>query len=100
VLEPTLCYAQLDKHRAGRRVVAVWRRIVFGAPEVITEILGDRQINTSYVERDNLTSRQSNGRLVRKTLSQSKEVYYLQRHLALEDTVCNFVRPHQALRVT
>jgi hypothetical protein len=100
VLDPPLGYAQIDKHRAGGRVVEVWRRIVFGATEVITEILGDRQINTSYVERANLTSRQSNGRLVRKTLSHSKEVYYLQRHLDLEDTVCNFVRPHQALRVT
>ena len=49
---------------------------------------------------DNLTSRQSNGRLVRKTLSHSKKAYYLQRHLGLEDTVFNFVRPHQALRVT
>ena len=100
VLEPTLGYAQIDKHRAGGRVVEVCRRIVFGSTETITEILGDKQINTSYVERDNLTSRQSNGRLVRKTLSHSKKVYYLQRHLDLEDTVFNFVRPHQALRVT
>src|SRR2546425_584407 len=65
VLEPTLGYAQIDKHRAGGRVVEVCRRIVFGSTETITEILGDKQINTSYVERDNLTSRQSNGRLVR-----------------------------------
>lgn len=51
------------------------------------------------MERDNLTSRQSNGRLVRKTLSHSKKDYYLQRHLALEDAVFNFVRPHLSLRV-
>ena len=89
VLEPTLGYAQIDKHRAGGRVVEVCRHIVFGSTETITEILGDKQINTSYVERDNLTSRQSNGRLVRKTLSHSKKVYYLQRHLDLEDTVFN-----------
>lgn len=100
VLDPELCYAQIDKHRAGGRVVEVCRRIVFGSTEVVTEILGDKQINTSYVERDNLTSRQSNGRLVRKTLSHSKKAYYLQRHLDLEDAVFNFVRPHQALRVT
>ena len=77
VLAPTLGYAQIDKHRAGGRVVEVCRRIVFGSTETITEILGDKQINTSYVERDNLTSRQSNGRLVRKTLSHSKKAYYL-----------------------
>jgi hypothetical protein len=100
VLDPTLCYAQIDKHHEGGRVVEVCRRIVFGSTEVITEILGDKHINTSYVERDNLTSRQRNGRLVRKTLSHSKKVYSLQHYLDLEDTVFNFVRPHQALRVT
>ena len=100
LLDPALLYAQIDKHRARGRVVEVCRRIIFGATEVITEILGAQQINTSYIERDNLTSRQSNGRLVRKTLSYSKNAYYLQRHLDLEDTVFNFVRAHQALRVT
>jgi len=99
VLDPDLRYAQVDKHREGGRVVEVCRRIIFGSAEVITEILGDKQINTSYVERDNLTSRQSNGRLIRKTLSYSKKNYYLQRHLDLEDAVFNFVRPHQALRL-
>ena len=99
VIDPELCYAQVDKHREEGRVVEVRRRIIFGASEVITEILGNQQINTSYIERDNLTSRQSNGRLVRKTLSHSKKSYYLQRHLDLEDAVFNFVRPHLALRV-
>ena len=98
VLDPELLYAQIDKQREGGRGVEIRRRIVFGSAEVITEILGDKQINTSYVERDNLTSRQSNGRLVRKTLSHSKKDYYLQRHLDLEDAVFNFVRPHLALR--
>jgi hypothetical protein len=98
VLDPELCYGQVDKHREKGRVVEVRRRIIFGSSEVITEILGDQQINTSYVERDNLTSRQSNGRLVRKTLSHSKKKHYLRRHLDLEDAVFNFVRPHQSLR--
>ena len=99
VLDPELCYAQVDKRREQGRVVEVRRRIIFGTPEIITEILGRQQINTSYVERDNLTSRQSNGRLVRKTLSHSKKAYDLQHHLDLEDAVFNFVRPHLSLRV-
>ena len=99
VVDPELRYAQVDKHRAGGRVVEVRRRIVFGSAEAIIEILGGQQINTSYVERDHLTSRQSNGRLVRKTLSHSKKGYYLQRHIDLEDAVFNCVRPHQSLRV-
>lgn len=47
VIDPELLYAQVDKHREGGRVVEVRRRIVFGSSEVITEILGDKQINTS-----------------------------------------------------
>jgi hypothetical protein len=99
ILDPELCYAQIDKRRERGQVVEVHRRIIFGAPKVITQILGNQQINTSYVERDNLTSRQSNGRLVRKTLSHSKKDHYLQCHLDLEDAVFNFVRPHLSLRV-
>jgi hypothetical protein len=97
--DPELLYAQVDKRREQGRVVEVRRRIIFGSEEVISEVLGQQQVNTSYVERDNLTSRQSNGRLVRKTLSHSKKSYYLLRHLDLEDAIFNFVRQHQALRI-
>jgi hypothetical protein len=73
VLDPALCYAQGDKRREQGRVVEVRRSIIFGIPAIITEILGSQQIHTSDVDRDNLTSRQSNGRLVRTTLSHSKK---------------------------
>jgi hypothetical protein len=99
VLDAKSLYAQVDKRREQGRVVEVRRRIIFGARDIITKVLGGQQINTAYVERDNLTSRQTNGRLVRKTLSHSKKSYFLWRHLALEDAVFNFVRPHQALRI-
>ena len=99
VLDATLLYAQVEKRREQGRVVEVRRRLIFGARDIITEVLGGQQINTAYVERDHLTSRQSIGRLVRKTLSHSKKSYCLRRHLALEDAVFNFVRPHHALRI-
>jgi hypothetical protein len=103
VLDPHLCYAQVDKRREGGRVVEVVWHIIFGSAEDIAAILAadgcGTEINTSYVERDNLTSRQSNGRLVRKTLSHSKKVHFLERQIALEDALYNFVRPHRALRV-
>jgi hypothetical protein len=99
LVDPDLLYAQVDKLRQGGRVIEVRRRIIFGTDQEIRQIIGQQQINTAYIERDNLTSRQSNGRLVRKTLSFSKKDYYLQRHIDLEDAVFNFVRPHQALRV-
>ncbi len=83
-------------------MVEVRRRIVFGELGDIEEIISTdgcgSKINTAYVERNNLTRRQSNGRLVRKTLSFSKKVKYLQHHLDLEDAVYNFVKPHRSLR--
>jgi IS1 family transposase len=102
-IDPDLRYGQVVKRRENGRVVEVERHIVFGTPDEIEAIL-DRdgcgsKINTAYVERDNLTSRQHNGRLVRKTLSHSKKVDFLRRQVDLEDAVFNFVRPHGALRV-
>src|SRR2546430_3763047 len=35
ILDPELCYAQIDKRREQGQVVEVHRRIIFGAPEVI-----------------------------------------------------------------
>ncbi len=80
-------------------MVEVRRRIICGARNLITEVLGGQQITTASVERANLTSRQSNGRVVRKTLAHSTKSSFLRRHLELEDAVFNFVRPPQALRI-
>lgn len=99
LVDTELLSAQIDKRREQGRVVEIQRRILIGKEQSILRLLQGQQINTAYVERDNLTSRQSNGRLVRKTLSHSKKDYYLQRHLDLEDAVFNFVRPHQSLRI-
>lgn len=103
VVDPHLRYAQVNKRRAGGRLVEVKRHILFGSEDDLIQILETdgcgSQINTSYIERDNLTSRHSNGRLVRKTLSHSKKKVYLQRHIDLEDAIYNFIRPHSALKV-
>ena len=99
VVDSELQYAQINNYRRRGRVVRVDRRVVFGSTEMIIQRLVDQHINTSSVERDHLTSRQSNGRLVRQTMSYSKKDYYLRRHLELEDAVFNFVRPHRSLRV-
>jgi hypothetical protein len=102
ILDPQLRYAQVDKRRRGGRVVEVRRRIVFGHADDIAVIIEAEgcgsQINTAYVERNNLTLRQSVGRLVRKALSFSKNVHFLQRHIDLDDAIYNFVKPHRALR--
>jgi hypothetical protein len=103
VVDPDLRYAQVHKVCEGGHVVEVKRQILFGPEADLIRIMqtdgcGSR-INTAYVERDNLTSRQNNGRLVRKTLSHSKRKDSLQHHLDFEDAVYNLVRPHSALRL-
>ena len=102
IIDPELRYAQIDKQRQDGRVVEVRRRIIFGTEGDIRIILKasgcGTQVNTAYVERNNLTMRQNVGRLVRKTLSFSKNVHYLRRHISLEDAIYNFVKPHRSLR--
>jgi len=103
IIDPDLLYAPVDKVREGGRGVEVHRRLVFGSEGEGARLLRQTQagihINTACVAPDNLTSRQSNGRLVRKTLSHSKTKHYRQRQIDLEDALDNFVRPHEALRV-
>src|SRR5574341_2618173 len=108
-MRPCCCWGPAARCRSSCR--AAWcpaprrrpyRRCRRRSPGAGAEMQADgcgSQINTSYVERDNLTSRQSNGRLVRKTLSHSKKVRFLECQIALEDAIYNFVRPHSALRV-
>jgi len=102
LVDPHLRYAQVDKRRQGGRVVEVRRRMVFGQADDIAVIIQadgcGTEVNTADVERNNLTMRQSVGRLVRKALSFSKNVHFLQRHIDLDDTIDNFVKPHRALR--
>ena len=79
--DPDLLYAQVDKRKERGRVVEVSRQIVFGRPEAITQVLEaggcGSQVNTAYIERNNLTMRQNNARLVRKALWYSKDVELL-----------------------
>ena len=87
---------QVTKHRSGSRLIGVTHKVVYGDPREVPDFMG---LNTAYVERTNLTSRQMNGRMVRKTLSFSKEEEMLKASCALEDSVYNLTRPVKSLRV-
>src|SRR5436305_10465612 len=89
-------YLQVIKRREGSEVVSVTTKVIYGDQEEVKKVLGE---HTAYVERTNLTSRQMNGRLVRKTLSFSKELRFLKAASALEDAIYNFTRPVKTLRV-
>jgi hypothetical protein len=87
---------QVTKHRSGSRLIGVTHKVVHGDPSEVPDFMG---LNTAYVERTNLTSRQMNGRMVRKTLSFSKEEKMLRASCALEDLVYNLAKPVKSLRV-
>jgi hypothetical protein len=86
---------QVTKHRSSGRLIGISYRVVYGDPKEIPDLLG---LNTSYVERTNLTSRQMNGRMVRKTLSFSKKQEMLEASCVWEDWIYNLTRPIKSLR--
>ena len=74
---PDLRYATVHKTREKGRVVEIGFRIVFGAVAAVTAALklstASKRINTAFVERQNGTDRNRNGRKVRKTYCFSKD---------------------------
>jgi hypothetical protein len=84
------------KHRDKRgRLMEIEAKVVFGAEQAVRQLLGE---NTAYAERNHLTMRHFNGRLVRKSLAFSKKVRMLAVSTAWEDLYYNFVRVHKSLR--
>lgn len=102
VAPPELVYAQVVKQRARGQVVAVTQKIVFGSAEMVqacvTASPPSTTINTSFVERDNLSLRQHSRRLTRKTIGFSKELSWLERQLWVVLAYYHLVRPHASLR--
>jgi len=72
------------------KVLGVEVKKVSGKPEY-------RHINTSYVERQNLTMRMAMRRFTRLTNAFSKKVENLEHAIALHFMHYNFCRPHQTL---
>jgi hypothetical protein len=92
--QPDWQYVQVIKERSGSRLTAVQITVVSGDPHEVLELLGG---HTAYVERTNLTSRQMNGRRVRKSLCSSKQLEALEAACAWEDWVYNLTRTVETL---
>jgi len=111
-LEPPadLLYAQVVKHRRKGRVVNITEKVVFGTEEALQTYLEQspmsNRINTAFVERQNGTMRhhgstelaEVNRRFTRKTLSFSKDDYWLERQVHLCVGYYHFCLPHGGLR--
>ena len=99
----SLVYAQVHKHRERGRVKKVDTSLMFGTATQVKGILLDspmsNSVNTTFVERNNLTIRQQNGRFQRKTLQFSKKKELCSSQLDLFFGYCHFIRPHHSLRI-
>jgi hypothetical protein len=87
-----LKYAQIIKQRAGGVLMKVEKRVIFG------QDIDPKAVSTSYIERQNLTCRQDNNRISRKTIGFSKESEPLDQQLTLYFAKFNFCRKHRSLR--
>ena len=102
VFGPACLYGQVLKTRRNDRIVKVERRELLGATwrfeEALTNSEDSSTLNTSFIERLNLTIRQSSAYLSRRTLSHARSKEKLEEHLELLRCHYNFVRPHRALK--
>lgn len=92
IVDELLKYAQVIKMRAEGRLKKVFKRIIFG------ENIDPKMISTSYIERLNLTCRQDNNRISRKTIGFSKKNEELDHQMTLYFANFNYCRKHRSLR--
>ena len=102
VFGPAVLYGQVLKTRRHDRIVQVDRRERMGASWRFEAGLNNSEdsstLNTSFIERMNLTIRQGSAYLSRRTLSHARSEDKLEEHLELLRCHYNFVRPHGALK--
>jgi IS1 family transposase len=102
-LEPPddLEYAIVHKERQKGRIISITTKVVFGKIEHLLARLhasGMNSINTSFVERMNLSLRHLISRLRRKGLTFSKKQKFLKWHMHLAVAYYHFVLTHRSLR--
>jgi IS1 family transposase len=99
---PACLHGQVIKTRRHDRVIQVERELVRGARWRLEQALADSEdsstLNTSFVERLNLTIRQGSAYLCRRSLCHSRWRTRLEEHLELLRCYYKFVRPHRALK--
>lgn len=97
---PELLYAQVIKTMRRRRIVEVKRQVVLGTQAAVDQVLGawGWQINTSFIERLNLSLRQRVVGIRRRSASPCKSGDGLNHQLVLFQVYHNFVLAHASLR--
>ena len=100
VVDKRLKYGQLKKQKRGRKL-SVQTQVLCGSGQELREALEEMAfsglINTSFIERFNLTFRQMVASLSRKTWSLAQSHEKLLLHLEWSRAYYHFVRCHQSL---
>lgn len=100
---PILMYGQFRKVKVGRKLKQVYTKMLCGERSVLRTILQtiglSGGIQTSYVERLNLTIRHLVAALRRRTWALAHSARTLRWRVALGAAYYNFCRPHFSLRV-
>ena len=95
-------FGQVLKTRRNNHVVRVERRLKIGTANRLQAALLDSEdsetLNTSFIERLNLTIRQASAYLHRRSPCHARGADQLRRHVELVRCHYNFGRPHRALR--
>jgi len=95
-------YGQVLKTRRNDRVVRVERRLKIGTANRLKDALLESEdseaLNTSFVERLNLTIRQGTAYLRRRSPCHARGADQLHAHVELLRCYYNFIRPHRALK--
>ncbi|MDA2937685.1 hypothetical protein MYX75_05405 [Acidobacteria bacterium AH-259-A15] len=95
-------YGQVIKKRRENLVVRVDRRLLLGTQAALEQALFHSEdsstLNTSFIERHNLTIRQGCSYLGRRTPCHARRTEFLEGQVALLMAYYNFLRPHTALK--
>ena len=90
------------KTRRNGRVTKVDRRMIIGDKRDFEKALLNSEdsetLNTSFIERLNLTIRQSTSYLTRRTTCFARYQEFLEKQLDILRCHYNFLRPHRALK--
>ena len=98
-------YAQVVKEGKGGRIVKVYKKVIssHSMAQVVEFIKAlknvGKTVNTSYVERFNLTLRCCLCSLIRRTLAAAKVKEELEGQMFLFQVFYNFVRLHMSLTI-
>jgi len=96
---------QVVKHRTGKAVTDVTRRVAYGSGAAAQEIMAATQvllgvINTAYVERLNATLRTWMPALTRRSRTPARDIALLEARLFWTGVVYNFCHVHASLAGT